>query len=375
MDVYKGYTLDQFVWDEAFRSWVLHPTAASDKAWKDWLGANKEMLPIAMEAREVILALRVDAVSELHASHIEEAVRKTVTLLQKGEQLTEISRANSPKSRWLWISSPWLKYAAVILLVCGIGWGVFRERIETLQLATEETHPISGNSLQVKSNNTSKLIVFRLSDGSSVHLYPGSSIRYPLIFTPSKREVSLVGAAFFDIEKDVQRPFYVKAGELVTKVLGTSFWVRSFASENGVTVKVKTGRVEVFVHKPGEKGRDATSEVGHSGTVLTPNQQVLYARNELRVEKSLVENPQPLVSIMDKNAFVFDETPISEAFHLLSTTYGVEIVFDTAMKDCPVTAAINGLSLYEQLSMLCKAVGAKYSSVDGRIIIEGSSCR
>lgn len=45
------------------------------------------------------------------------------------------------------------------------------------------------------------------------------------------------------------------------------------------------------------------------------------------------------------------------------------------MDECPITATLTEMSLYEQLDLVCKAVNASYKSIDGRIVVEGKGCR
>lgn len=48
-----------------------------------------------------------------------------------------------------------------------------------------------------------------LSDGTRVWLNSDSEIRYPVAFGKDRRTVFLSGEAYFEVEKDAERPFYV----------------------------------------------------------------------------------------------------------------------------------------------------------------------
>ena len=82
-----------------------------------------------------------------------------------------------------------------------------------------------------------------LPDGSSVTLNTDSVLR--VAYSSSKRDVDLVsGEVLFDVAKDHQRPFIVRAGDVTVQAIGTSFTVR--LDEGGkVRVLVKEGVVEV----------------------------------------------------------------------------------------------------------------------------------
>ena len=100
-----------------------------------------------------------------------------------------------------------------------------------------------------------------LSDGTEVWLNSGSEIRYPATFRKNQRDIYLVGEAFFDVEKNVEAPFFVHADEVDIRVLGTSFNVKSYPEEDIVETTLveglinmnKKGSNQVFQLKPNEK--------------------------------------------------------------------------------------------------------------------------
>jgi RNA polymerase sigma factor (sigma-70 family) len=86
-----------------------------------------------------------------------------------------------------------------------------------------------------------------LPDGSSLLLDALSSAQVQYFAT--RRAVQLTqGAAFFEVERDAERPFTVQAGGVRVTVLGTRFGVELGAGATGqerVTVQVESGRVRV----------------------------------------------------------------------------------------------------------------------------------
>ena len=67
-----------------------------------------------------------------------------------------------------------------------------------------------------------------LSDGTKVYLNAASELKYPVQFDSKKRQVHLSGEAYFEVAKDECRPFFVQAGDVRIRVLGTSFNVTSY---------------------------------------------------------------------------------------------------------------------------------------------------
>jgi len=81
-----------------------------------------------------------------------------------------------------------------------------------------------------------------LVDGS--HLFIGAKSAVAVRVDDHRREVDLQrGEAFFEVAKDRHRPFIVRAGDTVIRVVGTKFNVSRIGDE--VRVNVLEGRVEV----------------------------------------------------------------------------------------------------------------------------------
>lgn len=86
-----------------------------------------------------------------------------------------------------------------------------------------------------------------LPDGTLVILNVGSRLEVPADFGRDTRQVTLSGEAVFTVIHQNESPFSVAAGGTVTKVLGTVFSVRKYASDHALKVSVKSGRVSVGV--------------------------------------------------------------------------------------------------------------------------------
>jgi transmembrane sensor len=81
-----------------------------------------------------------------------------------------------------------------------------------------------------------------LADGSVARLKDGAEMAE--VFSPTERRVKLLrGEAFFIVTKDSARPFYVEAGNVTVRAVGTAFSV-NFAA-HAVDVLVTEGTVQV----------------------------------------------------------------------------------------------------------------------------------
>jgi transmembrane sensor len=266
--------------------------------------------------------------------------------------------------------------AATVTLVLGVlGWWMS-------QRSQPETGPMAQRSnlragFLEAVNRSERARQLRLSDGSRVVLQPGSAVQYPLRFGRGKREVYLTGAAFFEVVKNPRQPFLVYANELVTNVLGTSFWVRAFASETSVQVVVRTGRVSVFRRTVAVRPAAGSAKTlpatpkNSAGLILTPNQQVVFNRQETTFSKSLVAQPLALQSF----DFRFQNAPVSDVLRAISQTYGITILYDEPLlAHCPLTATLTHESLYGKLDLICRAIDADYQVIDGQVVINAGGC-
>ena len=122
-----------------------------------------------------------------------------------------------------------------------------------------------------------------MPDQSSVELFPNSRIAYANDFdSTGTRDIYLSGQAFFTVTKNPSRPFRVFANEIVTKVLGTSFLVKSFDKDSTIKVTVKTGKVSVYSQSAIE---ETTIPNRLGGILLTPNQELVYQKEEKKFQK------------------------------------------------------------------------------------------
>ena len=261
------------------------------------------------------------------------------------------------------------RYAAAFLILIVAGLFAYPWKTSDKGKPQNETSDAAEIVKVVNSGNTARKVI--LQDGSTVTLEPGSEVRYNKKFI-SRREVYLSGDAFFDVKKDPSYPFYVYANEITTKVLGTSFRVKANQGEKEIVVAVKTGKVSVFA-----KSADDVLDKNVREITLTPNQQVIYKRNEHVAVKKVVEEPEVITGrpVLKDN---YVNEPVILILKTLSESYGVEIRFDeSSLAKCTLTSdIIEGEGLYDQLEIICNALGGTYKMEnDASIVIEANGCQ
>ena len=121
--------------------------------------------------------------------------------------------------------SGWIQMAAAILiLIVGVWAGHYIYKRQTYQ---------STALVTLKTQN--KVLTDTLPDGSIVHMNKNSSLSYTENFK-ARREIKLIGEAFFTVKHDESLPFTVHAANVNIRDVGTAF-----------NVKSKTGYVEIIV--------------------------------------------------------------------------------------------------------------------------------
>ncbi|MCF0062594.1 FecR family protein [Dyadobacter chenwenxiniae] len=275
--------------------------------------------------------------------------------------------------RSLWQrAAPYLSAAAVIIAICGY---VFFGKTALNPVAKSEQILVQApaDQLFTQQNHSSITRKIMLEDGSAVTLTPGSKIIYPKKFPKDKREVQLMGDAFFEITKNPDKPFFVYSGKLVTRVLGTSFRIKTNSEGQALEVEVVTGKVSVFENDDSfaEKSPDHQS----NGVVLTPNQRVTYFPESRHLMTGLVVAPVKASINADESRLVFNNIVMGSIVEALHKTYGIEIVFaNDRLAECTFTGDITDLPLYEKLDLVCGSIGADYEIKGTRILINGRGC-
>ncbi|MFD2921751.1 FecR family protein [Terrimonas rubra] len=263
--------------------------------------------------------------------------------------------------------------AAVIILVAVMS--VFSVN-RFFQRNTDDlvTIPDEHETLTVNHNKTNKALSVALEDGSVVILQPNASLYYPAKFGAQNRSVKLVGDAFFEIAKDPNKPFLVHHDNLVTRVLGTSFYIKHNDNDDLVEVEVRTGRVEVY--KPTKKNTEGKGKLDN-GVIITPNQKVRYDDRTQLFSTSLVDIPVPISqpSNATTRSYSFDKEKLSVILDIIQKDYGIKIELEQHhVAECLFSGNIDGLSLYTKLDIMVTALGLHYELKGTTILITGKGC-
>lgn len=363
----EKYQTEQFLNDDNFLDWIKNPTSERDLFWQKYFTENPSQLIWADEARSIIEATLLHDFQQVEKY---EAIKANLfAKIEADEELQE----NEIIPLW---KMPWVRVAASVVLLLGLSWLYF-----TL-MYTDNVYQTNVNSLkssheivEVFNQNTKNQLIL-LPDGSIVILQPQSKITYSKTFTGNKREVVLSGEAFFEVERNPKKPFYVHANELTTKVLGTSFVVKAFLKDKHISVEVKSGKVAVYKKSDAKDNQvlnDNDATLG--GLILVQHEKIDYDRTETTMIKSLDESINQLSKRTYKGIFDFEDTPISKVFKTIEKEYKVDIIVnEEAIKNCTFNASLTNQHLFDKMAIICATIGARYELVDGKIIVYARGC-
>jgi transmembrane sensor len=286
---------------------VAELSKAQKQEWDAWLATSEkhralfERLQsegIMMAELEILETLK----TETSRSRIMAAAQERFKSLQEQQAVP-----GSPRSahRIHFLKTAWVRYAAAIIILFGIGaylWNTQQKKspastaeasatavkndilpgsnraILTLSDGrkielTSETKSIAETGINIANENgklaygKAEKVVFNtmstprggqyqltLPDGTNVWLNAASSITYPTAFTTSTREVIITGEAYFEVKKNPAKPFVVKTPKENINVLGTTFNVNAYANEDAVKTSLVEGSVKVGTQilKPGQ---------------------------------------------------------------------------------------------------------------------------
>jgi transmembrane sensor len=358
---YRAYTIEDFSVDADFRSWVNKPTPVKTAYWEEVMLKNPELKETILEAVAILTAVKELATDDLTAEVRAEEIRNMFVRKQQ-------TKTNS-RLPGITLSFRWYKIAAIWLVLIGLGslYYFLGNKQFGKSASITLSPPDRSEKMITKTNQSGRASTVLLSDGSIILLENGSVLQYPEKFTSSERRIILQGNAFFDVVKDTTKPFLVYSETTVTRVLGTSFRIKS--TDNQVLVAVKTGKVSVQKMTDFQAGLASANE----GVLLNPNQQVVYHSKDELFEKSEVKNPPKIISDSDKWELGFEEALVSDIFRALEKNYGIDIEFDESrFSHCRLTTQFTDETLRQRLQAICQVTGAAFTIMDGQVLITGT---
>ena len=283
-------------------------------------------------------------------SVIQKAIREQNEPEKPGQvSIDELPEADAGKKgirRWLFI-------AAACIILLGTGYFLLRKN----KGLSEETRQFET----IVTRTGSKTLI-NLPDSSTVLLNSASRFGYNKTFGIDGREMELAGEAYFDIHKNAEAPLVIHAGNVIIRVLGTTFNVRANPEDNFVEATLIKGSIEVSLRTDPERR-----------ILLRPNEKIVIRRSEgLQGDKiidSLHKNkneviavtkvePDPsdssyIETVWTKDKMIFHKELFTSLARKMERWYNVRIVLsDAGLNDMEFTGSLEKESLQEALNAL-----------------------
>ncbi len=193
-------------------------------------------------------------------------------------------------------------YAAIIVL------SILSTYLLMTYTGEKKEDPINYQEFSTPPGQRARVL---LADGTEVWLNANSTLRFPDRFGRKQREVELKGEAFFEVEKNKEKPFVVKTRKMDIKVTGTKFNVNAYEAEEYFVASLIEGAISVSC------ANDRSRTVP-----LHPQQQISVSDSGSHV--SLFANTDFLS--WREGVFLFDDMLLTDIIKKLELFYDVSIV-------------------------------------------------
>jgi len=203
-----------------------------------------------------------------------------------------------------------LAAAAVLALAAGTGaWLALRHPAPSVEPA--------HRAYSVVTTAPGQRLSLRLSDGTTVMLAPGSTLRTPTTYGSYDHAVELEGEGVFTVAHDSSRPFAVHTTHAVATDLGTRFLVRAYGDDGGTEIVVAEGEVAV---------RRAPAR----GTAAPADSVILGRAERVRVAADGQVDHARGVTLDDyfgwtEGRLVFRDVPLREVVRRLGRWYDIDV--------------------------------------------------
>lgn len=315
---------------------------------KDWLSESSDNANQYHSYKEAFLNGKYEAKSKNNNEAYKKLSERLGFDKAKTISISEYESGSFKRNR---LSNDWIRSVAAVILVLFTTTFVIYHTRDFWKPAKQI---IPTDKLIVKSNPRGVKTLITLPDGSKVKLSSESSIEYYSSFKEN-RKVNLVGEAFFEVVRDTLNPFFVKAGDLNIRVLGTSFNVEAFPFEDQLKIALVTGKLMI------EKREGLESRFLE---YLEPSEMLVYNRNEFVFNKTTFNYLETLG--WKDGKLTFKEADIKEVVEKLERWYGVEII---VAEGTEIVDGFNGIYKCLPLEVVLEGIGF---TLDFSFRIEGN---
>jgi len=217
------------------------------------------------------------------------------------------SKPNKQPNRWL---RSFLRVAAIVIFVISLSVASFYVYHDITALGNKD---ICYETI-VPAGSQTKVI---LPDSSVVWLNSESTLKYYQNFGHKRRDVYLIGEGYFEVQKNMKKPFFVHTDYIDVKVLGTVFNVRAYKGDNTTEISLIQGFVDVLL----------TNSHQSTSFSLKVNERLIYNKQTQIISKYATEASKSALWTIGKLSFV--DATIDQIAKDLERKFNVKIRIDS----------------------------------------------
>lgn len=196
-----------------------------------------------------------------------------------------------------------------------------------------------------------------LSDGTKIWINSDSKLRYPVEFMGQSRKIELIGEAYFEVAHNSDKPFIVTSGTQRVEVLGTSFNISSYETDDFILTTLVEGQVKV---------ENSLNE--QKSTHLKSNQQSILDKKTGLIESKEVKVDEYVA--WQTGWFRFNDKSISQIMVALARWYDLEVVFENEnISNKHFSGGFKRYDSFDQARKIIEQTGEIYFKVEGKKVI------
>ena len=196
-----------------------------------------------------------------------------------------------------------------------------------------------------------------LSDGTRVFVNSMSKLVFPVAFVSNKREITLEGEACFEVAQDKSKPFIVTIKGMQIEVLGTTFNVKAYPTDDQSFTTLVEGKIKL---NSGTSASDIR--------ILEPDQQAIYNPTTAAMVIQKVDANQFMQ--WTKGKYVFTNQPLDEIMNTLSRWYDFKYQFeDASIRKIKFEGGLNKYENLDPILEIIKKTGKVNVTVKGKEVL------
>lgn len=246
----------------------------------------------------------------------------------------QIGRLNPTRKILLY----WQRIAAILIIPLMIlsAW-LYWEGKDSFYQDTEYQELVAPHGMHSQVN---------LPDGSKVWLNGGSTLRYPVNFKRGKRNVTLSGEGYFEVQSDQKNPFTVTTEQITLTATGTIFSIEAYDTDPVTSVTMVEGKVNVASNHSASPANQPES------IAMKPGERACFNKLTSKYERIETTDLYKWYAWKD-GVMIFRDDPLSYVFKRLALTFNIDIdLKDEELASSPYRATFEIESLDEILRLL-----------------------